>query len=110
VALDRYNAAAQALVPPQEKINWADVMEYACLADFDLLQSTQQDVRNYPWATPAAHIVMDRHFKMLHAQEEISCLNIEIAQVVTYLWDEDLYLQKREKLRCRNPMSTLLIK
>jgi hypothetical protein len=96
VALDRYNAAAQALVPLWKKINWADVVEYAFLADFDLLRSTRQDVRNYPWATPAARIVIDRHFKMLHAQEEIFRLNIEIAWVVTYLRDEDLYLRKKE--------------
>ncbi|EGO02454.1 hypothetical protein SERLA73DRAFT_150202 [Serpula lacrymans var. lacrymans S7.3] len=37
------------------------------------------------WATPAGHLVMDKHFKICHAHEEIRCLNFEIRQFVMCL-------------------------
>ena len=36
-ALDRYNTAATALVPPRQLLDWEQVVEYAFLSDFDLL-------------------------------------------------------------------------
>jgi len=72
------------------------MVEYAFLADFDLLRSTRQDVHERPWARPAGRAAMDQYFKMLCAQEEINCLNIKIPHVVTYILNEDLFLRKRE--------------
>jgi hypothetical protein len=96
-ALDKYNTAASALSPPRSTLSWNDVVEYAFLADFDLLRDTRQDIRDRPWATPACRLTMDQHFKLERAREEIQRLNIEIPRVITYIRDEDAFLRKEEK-------------
>ncbi|KIK20250.1 hypothetical protein PISMIDRAFT_13140 [Pisolithus microcarpus 441] len=40
VALDRYNKCALAVRPPRQTLRWEQVVEYAFLADFDLLRDT----------------------------------------------------------------------
>lgn len=103
-ALDRYNTAAQALSPPRRMLHWKEVVEYAFLADFDLLRDARQDISQRPWATPAARLAMDLHFKICRAKEEIQRLNIEIPRVATYIRDEDLYLRACEdQVRAFNP-------
>ncbi|KAG6864435.1 hypothetical protein C0993_008883, partial [Termitomyces sp. T159_Od127] len=42
-ALDKYNAAACALFPPHPKLSWDLVVEYAFLADFNILLDMRQD-------------------------------------------------------------------
>ncbi|KAG6879498.1 hypothetical protein C0992_002109 [Termitomyces sp. T32_za158] len=96
-ALDKYNAAARALSPPRPELSWDLVVEYAFLADFDILSDTRQDVRERPWAAPAARIMMDEYFKIQRAREEIDRLNVEIQRLVTYMRDEEAYLQDQEK-------------
>ena len=91
-ALDRYNAAAAALRPPAPKLSWDKVVEYAFLADFDILRDSRQDVRERPWAQPANRMLMDRYFKLERAREEIERLNIEIKRVLTHIQDEENYL------------------
>lgn len=39
-ALTKYNSAAAELQPPHVELSWDEVVEYAFLADFDLLQDT----------------------------------------------------------------------
>ncbi|KAK0209944.1 hypothetical protein IW262DRAFT_1450714 [Armillaria fumosa] len=86
-ALSQYNAAAAALSPPRPPLQWDRVVEYAFLADFDLLQD---------WATPAGRQAMDTYFKIHRVKEEIKHLNIEIRRVITYMRTEDAYLHQRE--------------
>ena len=95
-ALDCYNAAAPALSPPCPTLSWNDVVEYAFLANFDLLQDSRQDVHDRLWTNPACHVVIDHHFKLEHACEEIQCLNVEVHHVVTYIQDEDVLLHLKE--------------
>jgi hypothetical protein len=103
-ALDRYNTAAQALSPPRRTLHWKEVVEYAFLADFDLLRDARQDISQRPWATPAARLAMDLHFKICRAKEEIQRLNIEIPRVATYIRDENRYLRACEdQIRIFNP-------
>ena len=71
-------------------------MEYAFLADFDLLLDSRQDVCDRPWTKPASCVVIDHYFKLEHAREEIQHLNVEIARVVTYIQDEDKFLHLKE--------------
>ncbi|KAF9231943.1 hypothetical protein BU15DRAFT_81804 [Melanogaster broomeanus] len=97
-ALDHYNAAARAMRPPHCVLKWDEVVEYAFLADFDLLRDTHQDVSQNPWATPAARYAMDLHYKMVRAEEEIQRLNIEAWRLLTYVIDEERYLQRCEEL------------
>ncbi|KAH7904896.1 hypothetical protein BJ138DRAFT_1138426 [Hygrophoropsis aurantiaca] len=103
-ALDRYNTAAQALMPPRPQLKLDEVVEFTFLADFDLLRESRQDVSTRPWATPAARLAMDSYFKMCRAREEIERLNIEVQRVSTYLQDEDRYLRTCEdQLRESHP-------
>jgi hypothetical protein len=92
--------AATALVPPRAHLSWADVVEYAFLADFDLLRDARQDIRERPWARPACRITMDTFFKMGQAREEIKRLNVEIPRVVTSIVDEEAFLLEKEA-ECR---------
>ena len=103
-ALDRYNAAALALVPPRQVLDWDQVVEYAFLSDFDLLRDARQDIRRKPWATPAARLAIDQAFKLERAEEEIIRLNIEVPRLATYIRDEDIYLRAKEaELSPTNP-------
>lgn len=95
-ALDRYNAAALALVPPREVLDWDQVVEYAFLSDFDLLRDARQDIRRKPWATPAARLAIDQAFKLERAEEEVAQLNIEVPRLATYIRDEDICLRTKE--------------
>jgi hypothetical protein len=42
--LEKYNAAAGALVPPRPELSWDSVVEYAFFSNFDLLANTREDV------------------------------------------------------------------
>ncbi|KAJ7876438.1 hypothetical protein B0H13DRAFT_2236010 [Mycena leptocephala] len=88
-ALDRYNAAAAALDPP-------DVIDFTFLADFDILRDPEGNAALRPWATPGARELMDTHFKIERAKEEIHRLNIEIRRLVTYIRDERVFLLAKE--------------
>ncbi|KAJ7902392.1 hypothetical protein B0H13DRAFT_2274934 [Mycena leptocephala] len=91
-AITRYNEAASALTPPRENLDWVDVVEYAFLADFDLLRDAREDIRQEPWALPSGRAAMDQHYKILRAHEEIERLNVEIRRFVTYMRDEEDFL------------------
>ena len=96
-ALEKYNTAARAMSPPRQFLEWQQIVEYAFLADFDLLRDARQDISTRKWATPAGRLAMDTYFKICRAQEEIKRLNVEIPRFVTHLGDEDRYLQVCEE-------------
>ncbi|KAJ7475646.1 hypothetical protein FB451DRAFT_1173675 [Mycena latifolia] len=98
-AIGTYNTAAQALDPPMPTLGWDQVMEYAFLADFDILRDTNKEIRSQPWTRPAYQLVMDCYFRILCAHEEIQRLNVEIPQVdlVTWIVDENCILRKSEE-------------
>ncbi|KAG1840303.1 hypothetical protein DFJ58DRAFT_718410 [Suillus subalutaceus] len=103
-ALNTYNNLASAVYPPRQILKWEDVVEYAFLADFELLRKTRSDVSQLPWSSPAARSGMDLYFKMCRAREEICRLNIEVRRLVTYIRDEDKYLRVCEdRLTVANP-------
>jgi len=109
-ALDKYNTAAAALSPRRPTLEWKEVVEYAFLADFDLLRDTRQDISQRPWATPAGRLAMDTHFKMCRALEELDRLNVEVRRLATYIRDEDTYLRSCEDQLClSNPPLALQI-
>jgi len=88
-ALDHYNVATSAVSLPHP-------MEYVFLADFNLLQDSHQDVCDHPWTKPACHVVIDHYFKLKCTCEEIQCLNIKIHHVITYIWDDDVFIHLKE--------------
>ncbi|KAG1898800.1 uncharacterized protein F5891DRAFT_1129380 [Suillus fuscotomentosus] len=93
-ALDRYNLTAHALSSPRPALKWEDVVEYAFLADFELLCDARKDISQHLWATPSGCHAMDLYFKMCHVREGIEHLNVEIRRVATYLQDERHYLEE----------------
>ncbi|KIK18075.1 hypothetical protein PISMIDRAFT_110128 [Pisolithus microcarpus 441] len=95
-ALTQYNTAAKAL--SHRTLEFDEVIEYAFLSDFDLLRDMRQDILTQPWASPAARLAINTHFKLCRAEEEVIRLNVEIRRVVTYLVNEDQYLQACEAL------------
>ena len=110
-ALDRYNSAALALVPPRQVLDWNQVVKYAFLSDFDLLRDACQDIQRKPWATPAAHLAIDQAFKLKRAEEEIAWLNIEVPCLATYIRDEDICLHtKQAELSLSHPTLALQVK
>ena len=92
------NVAAQALVPLQPPLSWNDVVEYAFLADFDLLSDTCLDVCLKVWAKPASCILMDQQFKLKRAHEEILQLNVKIPRLTTYICNEEAFLLQQEDI------------
>ncbi|KAI6013128.1 hypothetical protein BKA83DRAFT_4466258 [Pisolithus microcarpus] len=81
--LMQYNSAAKAL--GHQTLEFDEVVEYAFLADFDLLRDMQQDISSQPWASPTGRLAVNTYFKLCQAEEEVICLNVEIHQVATYL-------------------------
>ena len=73
------------------------MVEYAFLADFDLLHEGRDDIREEPWAKPSGRIAMDQYFKLQRADEEIQRLNIEIPRFLTYMGDEEEFLWREEQ-------------
>ncbi|KAF6763420.1 hypothetical protein DFP72DRAFT_986985 [Ephemerocybe angulata] len=96
-ALGHYNAAAAELKPPRPSLSWSEVVEYAFLADFDLLRDTRNDIRTRPWAQPVNRALRDRYFKIERAREEVTRLNVEIKRVVTHIRDEENFLLAAEE-------------
>jgi hypothetical protein len=96
-ALQKYNAAAAAMDPPKTHLAWETVVEYAFLAEFDLLREGREDIRTEPWALPAGRAAMDQHFKIRRADEEIERLNVEMRRLMTYMGDERDFLVHHEQ-------------
>jgi hypothetical protein len=78
------------------KLTWEEVVEYAFLADFDILRDTRVEVQSRPWTRPAYCLAMDRYFKTLCVREESQRLNVEIQHVVTWIQDENRFLRRME--------------
>ncbi|KAJ7625466.1 hypothetical protein FB45DRAFT_751008, partial [Roridomyces roridus] len=95
-AVAKYNAAAAAVTPPRDPVDIEKVLEYAFLADFDLLRHSHHDVSRQYWARPAYRSVMNRWFRLERAREEIKRLDLEIRRFVTWMRDEGVFLRKRE--------------
>ncbi|KAF9439708.1 hypothetical protein P691DRAFT_769073 [Macrolepiota fuliginosa MF-IS2] len=76
--LDQYNSTTAEVLPDHRNLSWDEVVEYAFLADFDLLRDARQDIRKRPWSNQACRKLMHQHFKIVWAYEEIKWLDIEI--------------------------------
>ncbi|KAF6742162.1 hypothetical protein DFP72DRAFT_994580 [Ephemerocybe angulata] len=96
-ALGHYNAAAAELDPPRPSLSWDEVVEYAFLADFDLLRDSREDIRSRPWAQPLNRALRDTYFKIERAREEIKRLHVEIKRVITHIQDEENFLIAAEE-------------
>lgn len=96
-SIEQYNTLVKQMKLSRPTLTWEQVINYAFLADFDVLRDCRDDVSKRPWANPASCALMDDYFKVIRAKEEITRLNIEIRRVVTYLRDEERFLQAKER-------------
>jgi hypothetical protein len=74
--------------PPRPTLDWDVVVDYSYLSQFELLRDCREDVRQRPWAVPAARLVAQSYLKARRAEEEIARLNIEVRRLYTWLRDE----------------------
>ncbi|KAJ7092253.1 hypothetical protein C8R44DRAFT_891295 [Mycena epipterygia] len=99
-ALQKYNVSAAAMRPARPSLTWEQFMEYAFLSDFNLLRDGREDIRQELWAKPVGRVAMDMYFKIERADKEIFRLNIEIPRFLTYMHDEEDFLQREvERVR-----------
>ncbi|KAJ7193902.1 hypothetical protein GGX14DRAFT_587219 [Mycena pura] len=96
-ALEAYNQAAGALDPPRPELSWEVVVEYAFLSEFNLLRFSRRDIRAEPWAMPAGRSVMDQHFTLDCAKEDIKRLDVEIPHLITKMRDEEAFIKHHEE-------------
>ncbi|KAJ7237599.1 hypothetical protein C8J57DRAFT_1087371 [Mycena rebaudengoi] len=110
-ALKNYNLAAAALSPPARRLEWAEVIDYTFLADFDLLRGGTELETILPWATPALRMLMDSYFRIERAKEEITRLDIEIRRVVTHIRDERaFFIEKESTIRESDPALAFFVR
>ena len=71
-SLKKYNKQALLMNPPQATLEWRDVLEYAFLAEFDLLRFSQEDIRDKQWAKPGVREATVKYFQVKCAYSEIN--------------------------------------
>ncbi|KAI0652680.1 hypothetical protein C8Q79DRAFT_997654 [Trametes meyenii] len=91
-AVKQYNTATQVLVPPRPALDWAKVMHYTFLDEFELLRDTRNDIRAKPWAQPLVHEAMKKYRRILRAREELIRCDVEVCRVHTWIIDEQAAL------------------
>ncbi|KAL0056884.1 hypothetical protein AAF712_016501 [Marasmius tenuissimus] len=84
-----YNHATDLITPPHDHVTWAQIVQMVLLADFDLLKETEFDLTQLTWAKEEYKEVMHKYFQILHAQEEVKQLNIEIKRNITSMLDNN---------------------
>ncbi|KAE9389543.1 hypothetical protein BT96DRAFT_753307, partial [Gymnopus androsaceus JB14] len=67
--------------------------EYSYLSEFDILWDTQEDIWGWKWATQKNGMLMQEFFKLIHAENELSRLHMEICWFFTYMSDEEQRLK-----------------
>ena len=92
------------LNPLRDRLTQEKVINAVTLADFDVLHDTRTDIWSLPWTQPAHREAMNLYFGIVHAQEEITQLNIEICRLLTFMIDDhvDFYRAVASNL-FRNP-------
>jgi len=69
-------------------LDWATVINYTFLAEFDLLQFGWHDICEDQWAKPDFQDATTSFFKLQGAQDEIVRCNVEIQRLTTFIRDE----------------------
>ncbi|KAI5988029.1 hypothetical protein EDD15DRAFT_2173014 [Pisolithus albus] len=106
VALERYNKCALAMRPPRQTLQWEQVVEYAFLANFDLLQDMHEDISKCPWAHPSARFALDTYFKICAEPRRRSnaLTSKSVKSSLIYMHDEERFLRMcKEKINTVHP-------
>ncbi|KAG2058707.1 hypothetical protein BDR06DRAFT_875420, partial [Suillus hirtellus] len=91
-ALDKYNQLALLQHLPHLTLKYSEVASYGWLGEFELLKHSHHDLLSKPWALKANREVASKHFKVVRAHEEITCLNIKIVWLHAWIDQEDAHL------------------
>lgn len=51
-AISEFNAAAAAMQPPREAIEWSELSPYGFIEQFVMIRNTRDDIRDKPWSKP----------------------------------------------------------
>lgn len=89
-AINKLNTAARALSPPRETLTAAEVLSKTFVGELDLLKDARDDIRSRPWSIPALRTFMDNYFRLTHAKEELTRLNVEMRRLRTWIRDDEL--------------------
>jgi hypothetical protein len=84
-----YNAAAAQLDPPRPSISWEQVSHINFLEEFNLLNNTQQDIRDKQWSQPGICKLMKTFQRVKRAREEIEHCNFAICRLYTAALDKN---------------------
>ncbi|OSD07636.1 hypothetical protein PYCCODRAFT_1359298 [Trametes coccinea BRFM310] len=93
-AVKEYNAAAQALDPPRETLDWTRVSHYTFLEEFTLLRGSRDDLHNKPWSHAHIRETMRISRRIARAREEIENVNREARRLHTHIRDEECLLTR----------------
>lgn len=94
-AITKYNRLANLLNPPRQTLEINQVLDYAFLAEFDLLKDSRENVHDQPWALPLNREYTQHYFRVQAAKEEIIRLNIEIRRLATAIQDEHSFFRRK---------------
>ncbi|KAI0681768.1 hypothetical protein BC835DRAFT_1301778, partial [Cytidiella melzeri] len=89
-ALDEYNKQASLLNPPRPKLRWEELIDLSSVGAFDLLRNARQDICELKWADPLHQEATHLYFNIQRAQEELTCCNVEVHQILTSMYNEHL--------------------
>ncbi|KZV81291.1 hypothetical protein EXIGLDRAFT_574472, partial [Exidia glandulosa HHB12029] len=93
-AVQKYNALAEALNPPAPTVDFAMLMEWTELQEFELLRHSRSgDVREKPWANPTNRLMAVKYYKLARAREELLRCRVETRRLVTAMHDEEQHFE-----------------
>ncbi|HEV7736255.1 MAG TPA: hypothetical protein VGO47_02640 [Chlamydiales bacterium] len=91
-AVELYNQMAMRVDPPRPSLDVAQVLEHVFLAEFDILRDSCYQVQQQPWSRAAEQEARTIYYKIQRANEEVSCLNVEVRQLQTYMRNEERFM------------------
>lgn len=92
-AVNKYNAAAAKLVPAAPTIDFAQLLEWTELQEFELLRHSRTgDVREKDWANPTNRVMAVKFHKLARAREELVHCEVEMRRLVTAMRDEEEHM------------------
>jgi len=103
-AVKSYNQLAATMDPPRDPLDSHEVLDYAFLAEFDLLRFSQEDIRDKEWVKPANRQAMQQYFQIKAAHNEIIRLNVEGRRLVSSIHAEHIEMpQAISRVRTTDP-------
>lgn len=94
-AVTKYNTVAAKLVPPAPKVEFAQLLEWTELQEFELLRHSRAgDVRDQDWAKPTNRVMAVKFHKLARAREELVRCQVEMRRLVTAMHDEERHMSQ----------------